>query len=186
MAVEQIRPDSRAEQGGRLKTQDLNVGAGTAILFKIPRRAADSFISMPRYIQNEGMPEAERFSFLLRSDSDAWNMPLARAEDGRDVLYMLLSPGDEPGADALLELAAAGGQDRDADLLYGDELRVSPVSCEKEPFFKPDFSPDLMLSTNYIGRPWAATASLLAQTGASAASLAANGDYDLVLRCAEH
>src|SRR5689334_16876957 len=57
MAVEQIRPDSRAEQGGRLKTQDLNVGAGTAILFKIPRRAADSFISMPRYIQNEGMPE---------------------------------------------------------------------------------------------------------------------------------
>src|SRR5690349_7891970 len=66
MAVEQIRPDSRAEQGGRLKTQDLNVGAGTAILFKIPRRAADSFISMPRYIQNEGMPEGLRSFFLSR------------------------------------------------------------------------------------------------------------------------
>ncbi|MFL5252422.1 MAG: glycosyltransferase family 9 protein [Rhodopila sp.] len=140
-----------------------------------------------RLMIDEEMPDlAERFSFLLRFDDDAWNTPLARAEDGRDVLYMLLSPGDEPGADALLELAVAGGQDPDADVLYGDELRVSPVSNEKEPFFKPDFSPDLMLSTNYIGRPWAASAALLARTGASAADLAAKGDYDLVLRCAEH
>jgi hypothetical protein len=33
-----------------------NVGAATAILFRIPGHAADSFISMPRYSQNEGMP----------------------------------------------------------------------------------------------------------------------------------
>jgi hypothetical protein len=42
----------------RPKTQDLNVGAGTAILFRILRRTAGSFISTPRYVRNEGMPEA--------------------------------------------------------------------------------------------------------------------------------
>ncbi len=101
------------------------------------------------------------------------------------VLHSLLLPGDEPGADALLELAVASGRHPDRDLLYGDEVRQSPVSKEMEPFFKPDFSPDLLLSTNYIGRPWAATAALLAKTGATPASLIADGEYDLLLRCAE-
>ncbi len=82
----------------------------------------------------------------------------AIAGNGRNVLHALLLPGDEPSADALLELAVAGGMNPQADMLYGDEVRLSPVSNEKEPFFKPDFSPDLMLSTNYIGRPWVATA----------------------------
>src|SRR5690349_535828 len=41
----------------RLKTQHLYGSAGTAILFRTPSRAPDSFISMPPYVQNEGMPE---------------------------------------------------------------------------------------------------------------------------------
>ncbi len=134
----------------------------------------------------EQMPHLlNRFTTLIPSDGDAWNRPVAHEHDGRGVLYALLSPGDEPGADALLELAVAGGLHPGIDLLYGDEVRISPVSNEKEPFFKPDFSPDLLLSSNYIGRPWVATAALLAKTGVSAASLTTDGEYDLVLRCAE-
>jgi ADP-heptose:LPS heptosyltransferase/GT2 family glycosyltransferase len=106
-------------------------------------------------------------------------------DTGRTVLYALLLPGDELGADALLELAAASMRHPDLGLLYGDEVRVSPVSNEREAFFKPDFSPDLLLSTNYIGRPWVVSGALLAQTGATASSLAANGEYDLLLRCSE-
>jgi hypothetical protein len=49
----------------RLKTQDLNVDAGTAILSRIPGRAIDSFISMPPYLQNEGMPEPRRLLTIL-------------------------------------------------------------------------------------------------------------------------
>ena len=137
-------------------------------------------------IVDDQMPHlANRFATLTPSDGNAWSGPVARADEGRSVLYAVLSPGDEPGADALLELAVAGGLNPDVDLLYGDEVRLSPVSAETEPFFKPDFSPDLLLSSNYIGRPWVATAALLAKTGASPASLMADGDYDLVLRCAE-
>jgi hypothetical protein len=47
----------------RLKTQDLNVDAGTAILFRTLSRTADSFISTPRYVRNEGMPEDSSLIF---------------------------------------------------------------------------------------------------------------------------
>jgi hypothetical protein len=57
MAVEQIRPDRRPEQWCGSRRKILNVSAGTAILSTIPGRAVDSFISMPPYLQNEGMPE---------------------------------------------------------------------------------------------------------------------------------
>ncbi|HEX4368060.1 MAG TPA: glycosyltransferase family 9 protein [Rhodopila sp.] len=133
------------------------------------------------------VPEvADRFTVISPADADAWAAPLVQAEaGGGPVLYGLLRPGDEPGADALLELAVAGGRHPERDLLYGDEVRVSPVSKDSEPFFKPDFSPDLLLATNYIGRPWVVSAAVLARSGASPASVAAWGEYDLVLRCSE-
>ncbi|MDR3533530.1 MAG: glycosyltransferase family 9 protein [Rhodopila sp.] len=146
----------------------------------------DDVAAAMRVIIEESVPHlADRFAVLTPSNTDVWTTPLARAGDARPILHALLLPGDEPGADALLELAVVSGRHRDSDLLYGDEVRLSPVSKEKEPFFKPDFSPDLLLSTNYIGRPWVVTAALLAKTGATPASLTAEGEYDLVLRCAE-
>ena len=91
----------------------------------------------------------------------------------------------ELGCDALLQIALASGLHRDADLLYADEVRMSPVSREREPFFKPDFSPDLLLSTNYIGRPWFASTALLGRSGVTVRDLLQAGEYDVVLRCTE-
>ena len=115
----------------------------------------------------------------------AWQAGLAEEAVSPSSQFVILTAGDELGADALAELAMARALHRDADMVYGDEARISPVGKEREPFFKPDFSPDLLLSTNYIGRPWVATAAVLAATGVTPASLAADGEYDLVLRCSE-
>ncbi len=101
------------------------------------------------------------------------------------MLEALLSPGDEPGADALLEFAVARRRHPGADLFYSDEVRISPVSKQREAFFKPDYSPDLLTSTNYIGRLWVATAALWRGVGVTPASLATAGEYDLLLRCVE-
>ena len=101
------------------------------------------------------------------------------------VLFGLLCPGDELGCDALMEFALARGHAPAADLLYADETRISPVSREREPFCKPDFSPDLLLSTNYIGRPWFATPALLAKAEVTPRALLRDAEYDIVLRCAE-
>jgi hypothetical protein len=101
------------------------------------------------------------------------------------VLFGLLAAGDELSGDALIECAVTTGMHRDADLIYSDELRVSPVSKAVEPFLKPQWSPDLLLSTNYIGRLWFATAELIERTGATLGEVFRLGEYDLVLRSSE-
>ncbi len=104
---------------------------------------------------------------------------------GSNTLFGALCPGDLLGCDALAELALAGGLHRQAEFLYADEARISPASNQREPFFKPDFSPDLLLSTNYIGRPWVASADLLQRCNVTPRLLLAQGEHDVVLRCTE-
>lgn len=58
-------------------------------------------------------------------------------------------------------------------------------AAKKEPFFKPDFSPDLLLSTNYIGRPWCARPALLRRCGITPSGLEKMGEHHVVLRCTE-
>ncbi len=148
--------------------------------------AEDDGVAAAMQLISETIPDlAARLAIISPTLAEAWLSPLARGGDGRDVLNMLLLAGDELGADALFELAVAGGRNPAAGLVYGDEVRLSPASLEKEPFFKPDFSPDLLAATNYLGRPWAVASETLAKTAATPASLTAGGEYDLALRCVE-
>jgi 3'(2'),5'-bisphosphate nucleotidase len=118
---------------------------------------------------------------IATPDDDAWSAPLHAG----DSAVALLCPGDELGSDALLELAMAGLLRPAADVIYADESRISPASREREPFFKPDFSPDLLLSTNYIGRIWTMRPLLVAALAPTPADIAEHGEYDLVLRATE-
>lgn len=127
-------------------------------------------------------PIADRVRLL--PDDPATPLASLLPED-RPAMLLLLGPGDELGEDALLELAVASALDRAADFLYADERRTDPADGEQRAFFKPDFAPDLLLGTNYIGRPWVATAALLARIGATLGDLARHGEYDLVLRLTE-
>jgi O-antigen biosynthesis protein len=121
------------------------------------------------------------------TSADAARGKLMSASTNRaPCLVAVLSPGDQFGCDALAEIAVACGLHPKAQFIYADEDRVSPTSHTREPYFKPDWSPDLLLSTNYIGRPWFATARLLRQAGITPHSLLAPaGHYDAVLRCTE-
>ncbi len=109
----------------------------------------------------------------------------ARAKKRDPVLITVLRAGDRLGCDALMEFAVASGLEREADFFYGDERRRGPGGPVAA-FFKPDWSPDLLLATNYVGRCWCARAALVARAGVTLASLQGRGDYDAVLRCTEH
>ena len=129
---------------------------------------------------------AERIDVVHPSDAASLDAPIGVASEASPRrLVGFLSAGDQLGCDALLQIAVASGLHRDADMIYADEARVSPASREREPFFKPDYSPDLLLSTNYIGRPWFASPALLERCGTTARDLLERGEYDIVLRCAE-
>jgi ADP-heptose:LPS heptosyltransferase/GT2 family glycosyltransferase len=101
-------------------------------------------------------------------------------------LLSVITAGDVLGCDALMELAVGTGLDRGAGFLYSDERRTSPVTKSIDAYFKPGWSPDLLLSTNYIGRLWTAKAELLELAGGSVNDWLEQGDYDLVLRLTEH
>jgi ADP-heptose:LPS heptosyltransferase/GT2 family glycosyltransferase len=112
--------------------------------------------------------------------------PLAELlEAAPDGLLLVLAPGDVLGADALLELALGYALEGRPAFLYADERRIDPADNEMRAFFKPDFSPDLLRATNYIGRPWAATREALARAGLTLGGLAREGEYDAVLRLTE-
>lgn len=106
-------------------------------------------------------------------------------ESSDECFTTILSAGDELGCDAFLELALATAMHADCDFLYSDERRRNPATDAVDAFFKPQWSPDLILSTNYIGRLWCARLDLLRAAATSEERLLDDGEYDLVLRCTE-
>ncbi len=125
-----------------------------------------------------------------RADASASGEPVGDASgrdapEGEGALIILLAAGDELGRDALSEFAIASGMQPGADCFYADEFRLPPSTTRPEAFFKPDFSPALLLSANYIGRPLVTRPGLLAAIGTSPESLMRDGFHDLALRCTE-
>jgi GT2 family glycosyltransferase len=70
----------------------------------------------------------------------------------RGELAALLDDGDALAPHALFEMAQAIDRAGDADVWYSDEDRIAAGSRRTAPAFKPDWSPDVLLSCNYIGR----------------------------------
>ena len=62
-----------------------------------------------------------------------------------------LDHDDELSPDALLEVVQGLNARPATDLVYTDEDKIEPDGRRVEPFFKPDWCPDLLLSMNYIG-----------------------------------
>ncbi len=97
----------------------------------------------------------------------------------------LLDHDDELPPEALLEVVKALNEDRTLDLIYTDEDKLSPEGRRVEPFFKPDWSPDLLLSMNYITHLSVFRRSLLREIGGFRLGFDGSQDYDLLLRFVE-
>ena len=61
-----------------------------------------------------------------------------------------LDHDDELAAFALSEVARAINDNPDTELFYSDEDKLDELGRRYDAFFKPDWSPDLFLSCNYI------------------------------------
>ncbi len=98
------------------------------------------------------------------------------------TLTMVLRAGDVLGCDALLELACAYAMHPEAGFIYADDQRLDAVHGHRAPFYKPDWSPELLLNMDYIGRPWCAAQDTLDRAGLTHADLARLSGYDAALR----
>ena len=98
----------------------------------------------------------------------------------------LLDNDDELAPFALFEVVKLLNQVPDLDFVYSDEDKLEVNGARTEPFFKPDFSPDLLTSMNYICHFSVFRRDLLRQIGGFRKGFEGSQDYDLVLRATEH
>jgi GT2 family glycosyltransferase len=130
--------------------------------------ARDRRIVLDRTGKNEGI-------------SAASNRALALA---RGEWITLLDHDDVLEPDSLFQIAKLLQTHPDADLIYSDEDKLTEDGCEA-PVFKPDWSPDLFRSHNYIGHLTAIPRKVVQKVGGFRSEFDSAQDYDLLFRVIE-
>jgi len=131
------------------------------------------------------------------SDRDSRIKIKTRKENGhiaaasQDALEMasgefvvLLDHDDELMPDSLLEVVNALRLMPYLDFIYSDEDKIDEENRRFDPYFKPDWNPDLLLSQNYICHMVAIRKSLVLRAGGFRPGYDGSQDHDLFLRCA--
>ncbi len=101
------------------------------------------------------------------------------------TVHLVLQPGDMLAPQATLLVLEALKRWPQAVLVYSDEDQLDEAGQRQSPHFKPDWNPEMLLSTDWLGRSvwirWAA----VAKEGGYAASGSHNPHHDLRLRLTE-
>lgn len=99
----------------------------------------------------------------------------------------LLDHDDMLTEDALFEVVKLlNEEDEQIDLIYSDEDKWDDtLECFDEPFFKPDWAPEILKGQMYIGHLGVYCRSLVNEIGGFREGLEGSQDWDLVLRFTE-
>ncbi|MEJ2084353.1 MAG: glycosyltransferase family 2 protein [Acidobacteriota bacterium] len=108
---------------------------------------------------------------------------LLQAASGEVVTFV--ECGDLLAETALYCLARLRLDHPGADLMYSDEDRVDRAGRRFRPYFKPDWSPDLILAFNYVGGLFACRLERVRRVGGFRSGSKDCLLHDLLLRCAE-
>lgn len=103
----------------------------------------------------------------------------------RGEFVALLDHDDELRPHALLEIAEAIRSTPDVGLVYSDEDKIDAYGVRFDPYFKPDWDPDLLRSQNYVCHFTAIRTSLVREVGGFREGFEGSQDHDLILRCTE-
>ncbi len=95
----------------------------------------------------------------------------------------LLDQDDLLAEDALAEVVHEVTEHPDAGLIYSDEDFVNSSGTRANPFFKPDWNPELFLGQNYLNHLGVYRTGLLREIGGFREGFEGSQDYDLALRC---
>ncbi|HEY0662664.1 MAG TPA: glycosyltransferase family 2 protein [Lysobacter sp.] len=114
--------------------------------------------------------------------SEASNSALARATG---EFVGLLDHDDELRPHSLLEMAEAIAASPQLQLLYSDEDKIDEEGRRFQPYFKPDWNPDLLLSQNYVCHFTVIRTALAREVGGFRKGFEGSQDHDLILRCSE-
>jgi GT2 family glycosyltransferase/predicted SAM-dependent methyltransferase/glycosyltransferase involved in cell wall biosynthesis len=97
-----------------------------------------------------------RFRWVDSFEADSWddvNRVVGHTNDPGFLVF--LDAGDELAPDCLYQVASHARRDPLVDLVYWDDDLLGPDGSRDDPRFRPAWSPDTLLSANYIGRSFA-------------------------------
>ena len=97
----------------------------------------------------------------------------------------LLDHDDELAPDALFEVVKLLQGHREADIVYTDEDKLDSTGLRSEPFFKPDWSPEYLLSCMYTCHFSVYRKQRVDDVGGFRSDCDGSQDYDLMLRVVE-
>jgi len=118
----------------------------------------------------------EENGHIARATNDALDMA------GGEFI-VLLDHDDELRPHSLLEVVKALDKNENLDFIYSDEDKIDEAGQRSNPYFKPDWNPDLLLSQNYICHMVAIRRTLALDVGGVRAGYEGSQDHDLFLRC---
>lgn len=97
----------------------------------------------------------------------------------------LFDHDDELAEHALYMVAVAANADPSPELIYSDEDKIHGDGFRFDPYFKPDWNPDLLRSQNYVNHLSVLRASTVRAAGGFREGLEGAQDWDLLLRVSE-
>ena len=106
-------------------------------------------------------------------------------ELARGDFIVLLDHDDELPPHALFRLAEELDAHPDAAIIYSDEDKIDERGRRFDPYFKPDWNPDLMNSQNLVSHLGAYRTSLVKELGGFREGFEGSQDHDLALRVSE-
>ena len=98
---------------------------------------------------------------------------------------VLLDHDDVLAPDALLEVAREVEAHPEAVFVYSDEDKLDARGRRYDPFFKPDYSPELLRSQNYLNHLTAIATEAIRAAGGWREGFEGSQDHDLYLRVVE-
>ena len=101
------------------------------------------------------------------------------------AFLLLLDQDDLLAPDALFQLTHPLRAEGELDLVYSDSDLITPWGERYQPFFKPGWSPHLLLAGNYVAHATLIRRALVEALGGMDADLDGAQDWDLVLRVVE-
>lgn len=136
--------------------------------------------TLKEYEKNEKIKIVYRKENGMISKSSNSALKIAKGE-----FVTLLDNDDLLESDALYYIVEALNNDSKLDMIYTDEDKLDFNGRKMEPHFKPDYSPDTLMSVNYICHLCCMRKSIVDKIGGFRSEFDGSQDYDLFLRFTE-
>ena len=131
--------------------------------------------------QNKDLVDNSKLDIIVRDVKEETSEITFQGKE----FIIFIRAGDVLRPYALFEIAQRLNIKRDIDILYADHDYLLSDGKRVDPFFKPDWSPDLFLGMNYIGNFYTIKKSLYDRIGGLRYQFTPHELYDLLLRSVE-